>query len=51
VVVNGSLIGTAPYGMRVAGHENPAQAFFMIDSKRGPCMHTPIWVAKRRGER
>lgn len=44
LIVNGSLIGTSPYGMRVGAHEEPIQAFCLIDSKRGPCQHTPIWV-------
>lgn len=44
LVVNGSLIGAAPYGMRVGSYEAPAQAFFLIDSKRGKCQSTPLWV-------
>lgn len=44
LVVNGSLIGTAPYGMRVGSMEVPAQASLLIDSKRGPCMNTTLWV-------
>jgi hypothetical protein len=44
VAINGSLIGTSSYGMRVAGYETPAQAFYLVDAKRGPCQATPIWV-------
>lgn len=44
LVVNGSLIGAAPYGMRVGSNEPPVQAFFLVDSKRGKCMSTPIWL-------
>jgi hypothetical protein len=47
-VVNGSLIGTSPYGMRCAYYESPKQAFYLVDAKRGPCMGTPLWVADRR---
>jgi len=43
--LNGSLIGTGPYGMRVGGFEDPRQAFYLVDSKRGPCMTSPVWVA------
>jgi len=50
LVVNGSLIGAAPYGMRVGALEEPAQAFYLVDSTRGPCMHTPVWVSRRKGE-
>lgn len=43
VVTNGSLIGYGPYAQAVASYEPAQQAFFLVDSKRGPCMHTPIW--------
>lgn len=47
-VGNGSLIGWSPYGVRIkADLEVARQAFFVIDSKEGPCLHTPIWVQKR----
>lgn len=46
--INGSLIGAAPYGMRVGGYENPIQAMYMIDSKRGKCQSSPIWVTGGR---
>jgi hypothetical protein len=48
LVVNGSLIGASPYGMRVGGYETPAQAFFLIDAKRGKCQSTPLWVREGR---
>ena len=44
LVINGSLIGAAPYGMRVGSHEEPTQAFFLMDSKRGKCQSTPLWT-------
>lgn len=44
LVVNSSLIGTSPFGMRVGGYEAPSQAFYLVDSKRGPCQSTKIWV-------
>lgn len=44
-VVNGSLIGTSPYGMQVGAFEAPAQASYLIDSKRGKAMSTTLWVA------
>lgn len=45
LVVNGSLIGAAPYGMRVGSFETPAQAFFLMDAQRGKCQSTPLWCA------
>lgn len=44
VVINGSLIGPSPYGMRVGSNEPPAQAFFLVDESRGKCQSTPLWV-------
>lgn len=44
IVVNGSLIGTSPYGMAVGAFEAPAQASFLVDSKRGKCMSTTLWA-------
>jgi hypothetical protein len=51
-VVNGSLIGTSPYGLRVGGFEVPAQASFLIDAKRKvKCMSTTLWpVASDHGK-
>jgi hypothetical protein len=47
LVVNGSLIGAAPYGIRFAAHERPAQAFFLVDSEKGKCMSNRIWIKGR----
>lgn len=48
-LVNGSLIGWAPYSEDIrADPEDPAQLFFLIDSERGKCQSTPLWVAKRQ---
>lgn len=45
VVVNGSLIGYGPYSQRIrAAFEPPQQAMFYMDSKRGKCMTTALWV-------
>lgn len=44
-VTNGSLIGYGPYALSIkAPMEPPRQAFFLIDSERGKCSSTPIWV-------
>lgn len=44
-LVNGSLIGHSPFADWIkAQFEPPRQAFTLIDSRRGPCMSTPIWV-------
>lgn len=44
-VTNGSLIGYGPFSQRIrAEFEPPQQAFFVIDSKRGPTAHSAIWV-------
>jgi hypothetical protein len=42
-IVNGSLIGTSAYGMRVGAYEAPAQASWLMDSERGMCMPTTLW--------
>lgn len=45
LIVNGSLIGYGPFSQRVkATYEPPQQAFTLIDSRRGVCQSTPIWV-------
>lgn len=45
ILVNGSLIGWAPYAQWIgAAFEEPRQRFFLIDSKRGKCHTTSIWV-------
>ena len=44
-LVNGSLVGHSPFGDWIKCQYEPArQAFTLIDSRRGPCMSTPIWV-------
>ena len=45
VVMNGSLIGYTGFAdsLASAAPEDPAQAFWLIDSKRGPCQMIPIW--------
>lgn len=44
-VVNGSLIGFGPYSQSIkATFEVPAQAMYYVDSNRGKCMMTPLWV-------
>lgn len=40
--INGSLIGTTPYGLSVGGHEAPVQAFSLVDSKFGMTVRAPI---------
>lgn len=40
---NGSLIGVTPYSIGF-GIEPPQQSFYLVDSVRGPCCSTPIWV-------
>lgn len=43
--VNGSMIGYGPYSHWIkAAYEPPQQTFFLIDSKRGKCHSTPLWV-------
>ena len=45
IVVNGSLVGYGPYGLRVAApYEDPRQAFFLVDSEHGKVQSTPVWV-------
>lgn len=45
--VNGSLIGPSPYGMSIgAGYEPPEQLMYLLDSKRGPCMKSALWVSE-----
>lgn len=47
-VVNGSLIGFGPFSQAIrAEFEEPRQALFFIDSKRGKTMWADIWVASR----
>lgn len=45
VTVNGSLIGYNGYAMSIkATPEDPRQSFYLLDSKRGKCNKTPLWV-------
>lgn len=46
LIVNGSLIGYGAYSdwLPSAAPEPAQQAFFLVDSKRGLCQQTPIWV-------
>lgn len=50
-VVNGSLIGYGPYSQRIrAAFEVPQQAMYYMDSKRGKCMLTALWVGGEQPE-
>lgn len=40
-IVNGSVIGTSPYGMQF-GHEDPTQAFFLINREKGITVQIPL---------
>lgn len=47
LIINGSLIGYNPYALSIgAQFEEPAQAFFLMDSKRGVTMPAKVWVKK-----
>lgn len=48
IVVNSSLIGTSAYGMAVGAYEQACQASYLIDSKRGKCMSTALWVEDKK---
>lgn len=44
-LVNGSMIGYSDYALEIgAGFEAPRQAFYMLDSKHGKTMVSPIWL-------
>jgi hypothetical protein len=44
-LVNGSVIGYTEYAYEIgADFERPQQCFYLLDSKRGKCNVTPIWV-------
>lgn len=48
-IVNGSLIGWAPFSKWIKAAYNPrdcSQHFSLIDSRRGRCHSTPIWVTE-----
>lgn len=45
LVINGSLIGYNPYALKIgAKFEQPQQAFFLIDSRRGKTFPASVWV-------
>lgn len=45
VIINGSLVGSNGYSMALGlPHEQPQQTFFLIDSKYGRSMITPIFI-------
>lgn len=47
IVVNGSVIGYNAYAMGIkAMPEAPAQAFYLLDSKRGKTAKSPVWVSE-----
>lgn len=43
-IVNGSLIGNTPYGMRLGFTGKPEQAFFLISKDHGKTIVAPIFV-------
>lgn len=46
LIVNGSVIGYNAYAIRIqATYEDPKQAFFLIDRKRGKTQAAPLWVS------
>lgn len=48
-VVNGSLIGFGAYAQSIgAKPEPPQQAMYYVDSTRGKCMTTAIWVGDQK---
>lgn len=45
LVINGSLIGYNTYALEIgASYEDPKQAFYLVDSKRGKIMPASVWV-------
>lgn len=45
LVINGSLIGYNTYALEIgAKYEEPKQAFYLIDSKRGKTFPATVWV-------
>ena len=42
---NGSMIGINPYSMHIKASPEPRQqSFFLIDSEKGKCQSTPVWL-------
>jgi len=47
IAFNGSVVGPSPYGFGIgAAPEPPQQSFYILDSKRGKTMSSPVWVAE-----
>lgn len=45
LVINGSLIGYNPYALKIgAKYEEPKQAFYLVDSRRGKTFPASVWV-------
>jgi hypothetical protein len=45
LVINGSLIGYNTFALEIgANYEDPKQAFYLVDSKRGKTMPASVWV-------
>lgn len=48
-LVNGSLIGFGAYSQWIkASYEPPQQLFYLLDSRRGKCQTTALWVGEER---
>lgn len=51
LIVNGSVVGYNAYAIRIqASYEDPKQAFFLVDRKRGKTQAAPIWVGDPSSE-
>lgn len=52
VLVNGSLIGFNAYAISIgASYETPAQLSYVLDSKRGKTLSSPIWLEENEEEK
>lgn len=50
LVINGSLIGYNPFALEIgADYEDPNQAFYLVDSKRGKTFPGSVWVKDSDG--
>lgn len=50
LVINGSLIGYNTFALEIgANYEDPKQAFYLIDSRRGKTMPSSVWVKDSNG--
>lgn len=48
LVINSSLIGFNPYALSIGARpEEPSQAFFLVDSKRGKTFPARVWVTSK----